>query len=58
VAHTIGSGSDARQAWFLVAIAITVLPAAALVLTRVGRGIAGALDLPRSVSPVDVPKGR
>lgn len=58
VVHTIGSGSDARQAWFLVAIAITALPAAALVVTRVGRGLAGALDLPRSVSPVDAPNRR
>ena len=58
VAHTIGSGSDARQAWFLFAIAIPTIPAAMLVLARTGKRLAVALDLPRSVSPVHSPRDR
>lgn len=52
VVHTLGSGSDRSQPWFLLVCAAAVLPAGALVLSRVARGLASALDLPRSQSPV------
>jgi methionine sulfoxide reductase heme-binding subunit len=40
IAHTLGAGSDATQAWFLVLIAAFVLPAAALLALRwMGRTI-------------------
>jgi sulfoxide reductase heme-binding subunit YedZ len=34
VAHSIGAGSDARQPWLLVAIAVTTVPALTLLLGR------------------------
>jgi len=52
IVHTVGSGSDRSQPWFLLLCGAAVLPAAALVLSRAGRGLASALDLPRSQSPV------
>lgn len=52
VVHTVGSGSDRSQVWFLVLVGAAVVPAAVLVIGRVGRGMATALDLPRSESPV------
>ena len=52
VAHTLGSGSDRSQAWFLLLIGAAVVPAAVLVAGRVGRGLAALLDLPRSESPM------
>jgi methionine sulfoxide reductase heme-binding subunit len=52
VGHTIGSGTDARQPWFLLLTGAAVLPAAFLVVARTARGLASALDLPRSESPM------
>jgi methionine sulfoxide reductase heme-binding subunit len=52
VVHTVGSGSDVAQPWFLLLTGSAVLPAAVLVGGRVTRGLAAALDLPRSQSPV------
>ena len=52
VVHTIGSGSDRSQPWFVLLCGVVVLPAAALVVSRVARGLGSALDLPRSQSPV------
>ncbi|HET9040822.1 MAG TPA: hypothetical protein VFN40_11660 [Gemmatimonadales bacterium] len=52
VVHTLGSGSDRSQPWFVLLCGVAVLPAAALVLSRVARGLGSALDLPRSQSPV------
>ena len=37
VAHSLGEGTDAGAAWFLVACACVVLPAAALLLARLAR---------------------
>ena len=36
VAHTIGAGSDAASAWFLIACGLLVVPAAALLILRWG----------------------
>ena len=52
IVHTVGSGSDVAQPWFLLLTGCAVLPAAVLVGGRVTRGLAAALDLPRSQSPV------
>ena len=48
----IGSGTDALQPWFLFLTGAAVLPAAFLVVARTARGLASALDLPRSESPL------
>jgi sulfoxide reductase heme-binding subunit YedZ len=37
LAHSLGEGTDAGQAWFLAMIAIVVLPALALLATRGAR---------------------
>jgi methionine sulfoxide reductase heme-binding subunit len=37
LAHSLGEGTDAGQAWFLVATAIVALPAAGLLLARMFR---------------------
>jgi methionine sulfoxide reductase heme-binding subunit len=34
VAHSLGEGTDAGEAWFLIATGIVVLPASALLVTR------------------------
>jgi methionine sulfoxide reductase heme-binding subunit len=34
VAHSLGEGTDAGEAWFLIATSIVVLPAAALLVAR------------------------
>jgi sulfoxide reductase heme-binding subunit YedZ len=34
VAHAVGTGTDVGQAWFLIAMAIVVIPAAALLVVR------------------------
>jgi len=52
IVHTIGSGTDALQPWFLFLTGAAVLPAAFLVVARTARGLASALDLPRSESPL------
>jgi methionine sulfoxide reductase heme-binding subunit len=38
LAHSLGEGTDAGQAWFLIATAIVALPAAALLVTRLSGG--------------------
>ena len=38
IVHSIGSGSDAGQPWFLLALAISAVPAAILLLARLSRG--------------------
>ncbi len=42
LAHALGEGTDAGQAWFLAMIALAALPALALVLTRLARARAPA----------------
>jgi methionine sulfoxide reductase heme-binding subunit len=38
IVHSLGSGSDAGQPWFLFALALTAAPAAILLLARLARG--------------------
>lgn len=52
VAHSMGAGSDAWQAWFLLFVGATVLPGAVLLLSRTGQRLGDALDLPRSQTPI------
>ena len=52
VVHSIGSGSDAHTAWFLLIAGLAVVPAAILLVGRVGRGLGRALDLPRQEPPL------
>ena len=55
VVHTVGSGTDALQPWFLLLAAAAVIPAAFLVIGRTARGMAVMLDLPRAEPPVRQP---
>jgi sulfoxide reductase heme-binding subunit YedZ len=52
VMHTIGAGTDVVQPWFLLLTGAAVIPAAFLVVSRTARGLASALDLPRTEPPV------
>jgi sulfoxide reductase heme-binding subunit YedZ len=38
IAHSLGSGTDAGQPWFLIALAVSAIPALALLLGRLSRG--------------------
>lgn len=42
LAHSLGMGTDAGQAWFLVAVGVVTLPAAALAASRLASGFAGS----------------
>lgn len=49
IVHSIGSGSDAGQPWFLLALALTAAPAAILLLAKLSRsGARPAPARPRS----------
>jgi sulfoxide reductase heme-binding subunit YedZ len=50
VAHSLGEGTDAGQAWFLIATGIVVLPAAALLIARMAGSRLGG-SAPAAVSP-------
>jgi methionine sulfoxide reductase heme-binding subunit len=52
VVHSLGSGSDAYSAWFLLIAGLAVVPAAILLVGRVGHGLGQVLDLPRRESPL------
>lgn len=52
IVHTVGSGSDVSQPWFLLLTGAAVLPTAVLLIGRTARGIGSLLDLPRSEPPV------
>ena len=51
IAHSIGSGTDAWRAWFLLVAAAATLPSLGLVIGRLGGWLGDVLDLPRSESP-------
>lgn len=38
IAHSLGSGTDAGQPWFLIALAVSAIPALVLLLGRLSRG--------------------
>jgi sulfoxide reductase heme-binding subunit YedZ len=42
VAHSLGEGTDAGQAWFLLATGIVILPAGALAISRLGGALGRA----------------
>jgi len=46
VAHSLGEGTDAGEAWFLIATGIVVLPAAALLVAR----MSGRRPVPQAVA--------
>jgi methionine sulfoxide reductase heme-binding subunit len=52
VLHTVGSGTDALQPWFLLMVGAAAIPAGLMVIGHTARGLASALDLPRSESPM------
>jgi sulfoxide reductase heme-binding subunit YedZ len=52
IVHSVGSGSDAQRAWFLLIAGLAVVPAAILLVGRVGSGLGRVLDLPRRESPL------
>ena len=51
-AHSLGSGSDATRAWFLLIGGLALVPALILLLGRMGRAVGEALGLPREESPL------
>jgi sulfoxide reductase heme-binding subunit YedZ len=58
IAHAIGAGTDRATLWFLAVLLATGVPAAALLCLRLGRGLAGYLDLPRTAPPVQLSERR
>jgi sulfoxide reductase heme-binding subunit YedZ len=50
VVHSIGSGSDAEQPWFLLALGLTAAPAALLLVAKLSRGRPAAAPAPRGAS--------
>jgi methionine sulfoxide reductase heme-binding subunit len=55
LAHALGEGTDAGQAWFLAMIALVAIPAIALLLTRLARS--AGVEIPRGgASPAPEPQ--
>ncbi len=52
VAHSLGSGTDAWQAWFILFAGAAVIPSSALLVARTLERLGNALGLPRSEPPV------
>lgn len=50
IVHSLGSGSDAGQPWFLFALALSAVPPAVLLLARLSRGDAEPVA-PRAATP-------
>jgi sulfoxide reductase heme-binding subunit YedZ len=48
--HSVKAGTDARQVWFLAALALPALPAAVLIAVRAGGGLVTALEPPGAVA--------
>jgi methionine sulfoxide reductase heme-binding subunit len=51
LAHSLGEGTDAGQAWFLAMVAIVAVPALALLLARLQRSNTTSAPVSRSVDP-------
>jgi sulfoxide reductase heme-binding subunit YedZ len=51
LAHSLGEGTDAGQAWFLAMVAIVAVPALALLLARLLRSTMSSAPLSRSADP-------
>ncbi len=54
LAHSLGEGTDAGQAWFLVMVAIVAVPALSLLLARLRHGTAISAPPQRVADPVPV----
>jgi methionine sulfoxide reductase heme-binding subunit len=55
LAHSLGEGTDAGQAWFLAMIALVAVPALGLLLARVWRSSATATARKRDPAPLPRP---
>ena len=55
--HSLGEGTDAGQLWFLAMVALVVIPAVALLATRLARSGAGAPRVPQAQSSKKRPSG-
>lgn len=51
IAHSIGSGTDAGQLWFLLVVAMPVVPALVLLLSKLAGSGSGAASPQRSDAP-------
>lgn len=54
IAHSLGSGTDAGQLWFLVMLAVPAGPALVLLLRRLGRGRYGKTVSPVASSTIEI----
>ncbi|HJS92797.1 MAG TPA: hypothetical protein VJ741_00940 [Solirubrobacteraceae bacterium] len=55
--HALGEGTDAGQLWFLAMVAVVVVPALALLATRLAGAGAGAPPVPQSQTSKNRPSG-
>ncbi len=55
IAHSLGSGTDAGQPWFLIALAVSAIPALTLLLGRLSRGYGERPGTPRPVAETRSP---
>jgi sulfoxide reductase heme-binding subunit YedZ len=55
IAHSLGSGTDAGQPWFLVALAVSAIPALTLLLGRLSRGYGERPGAPTPVAETRSP---
>jgi methionine sulfoxide reductase heme-binding subunit len=56
LAHSLGEGTDAGQAWFLAMVAIVAAPALALLLARLQRSTTSSAPVSRSAEQAPVPQ--
>ena len=55
IVHSLGSGTDAGQPWFLAVLALSAIPAAILLLARLTRGAAGQASAPAGPAAARTP---
>ena len=55
IAHSLGSGTDAGQPWFLIALAVSAIPALVLLLGRLSRGYGERPGTPTPVAETRSP---
>jgi methionine sulfoxide reductase heme-binding subunit len=55
IAHSLGSGTDAGQPWFLIALAVSAIPALTLLLGRLSRGYGERPGTPTPVAETRSP---
>jgi sulfoxide reductase heme-binding subunit YedZ len=54
LAHSLGEGTDAGQAWFLAMLAVVAVPALGLLLVRLRPGSASSAPVSRAAQPAPV----